>query len=63
MQERKPTKRLKLDVKKWFEKLDHLNAEPFFPDRQQPITPKREIFDQAPADPHLGVIGEIDRRD
>jgi antitoxin VapB len=33
------------DAKEWFRKLDELNSEPFFSDRQQPVTPKRKIFE------------------
>lgn len=34
------------DAKKWFEELDRFRSEPFMPDgREQPITPKREIFE------------------
>jgi antitoxin VapB len=33
------------DTKEWFCKLDELNAEPFPSDRQQPVTPKRKIFE------------------
>ncbi len=32
------------DPKEWFRKLDELNSEPF-PARQQPVTPKRKIFE------------------
>jgi len=30
----------------WFEELDRLNSEPFLPDREQPVTPKKVIFDE-----------------
>ncbi|MGA2375321.1 MAG: type II toxin-antitoxin system VapB family antitoxin [Candidatus Sulfotelmatobacter sp.] len=33
------------DPKEWFRKLDELNSEPFPSDRQQPLTPKRKIFE------------------
>ena len=33
------------DPKEWLRKLDELNSEPFPSDRQQPITPKRKIFE------------------
>ncbi len=33
------------DPKEWFRKLDELNSEPFPSDRQQPVTPKRKIFE------------------
>jgi antitoxin VapB len=33
------------DPKEWFQKLDELNSEPFPSDRQQPVTPKRKIFE------------------
>jgi antitoxin VapB len=33
------------DPKEWFRKLDELNSESFPSDRQQPITPKRKIFE------------------
>jgi len=32
------------DSRDWFDRLDKLNAEPFPNDRQQPITPAREVF-------------------
>ena len=33
------------DPAKWFEELDRFNSEPFMPEgRNQPLTPKREIF-------------------
>ena len=33
------------DTGKWFEELDRFNSEPFMPaGRNQPVTPKREIF-------------------
>jgi antitoxin VapB len=33
------------DTKKWFEKLDRFNVEPFMPEgREQPVAPEREIF-------------------
>lgn len=34
-----------LSVQELFNKLDELNTEPFFPDRNQPETPKRNIFE------------------
>jgi antitoxin VapB len=35
-----------LDNKQWFAELDRYNSEPFMPDgRNQPITPKRKIFE------------------
>ncbi|MFZ2010750.1 MAG: hypothetical protein WAU76_12120, partial [Candidatus Sulfotelmatobacter sp.] len=33
------------DPKEWFRKLDELNSEPFPSDRQQPVAPKRKIFE------------------
>jgi antitoxin VapB len=34
------------DVSGWFAELDRLASEPFMPDgRQQPATPKRDVFD------------------
>ncbi len=33
------------DPKEWFRKLDELNSEPFPANRQQPVTPKRKIFE------------------
>ena len=34
------------DPDKWFEELDRFNSEQFMPEgRNQPITPKREIFE------------------
>ena len=33
------------DAKEWFKALDKYNSEPFFPDRDQPITPERVIFE------------------
>ena len=35
----------KTDVQKWFEELDRFNSEPFLPDRKQPVTPERKIFE------------------
>ena len=35
----------KPNVQKWFEELDRFNSEPFFPDRKQPVTPERKIFE------------------
>ena len=34
------------DIRKWFAELDRLKAEPFMKkgSRQQPVTPRREIF-------------------
>jgi antitoxin VapB len=31
--------------KEWFRKLDELNSEHFPSDREQPVTPKRKIFE------------------
>jgi len=34
------------DVSAWFAELDRLAAEPFMPEgRQQPLTPRRDVFD------------------
>ncbi len=34
------------DAKKWFEKLDRYNSEPFMPEgREQPPVPERDIFE------------------
>src|ERR1700690_818691 len=35
----------KPNVQKGFEELDRFNSEPFFPDRKQPVTPERKIFE------------------
>jgi hypothetical protein len=35
-----------MDVSAWFAELDRLATEPFLPEgRQQPLTPRRDIFD------------------
>jgi hypothetical protein len=37
----------KIDVKKWFEKLDRFNAvERFVLNREQPDPPERDVFEQ-----------------
>jgi antitoxin VapB len=33
------------DTQEWFRKLDELNTEPFPSDRDQPVAPKRKIFE------------------
>jgi hypothetical protein len=45
MENEKPQEKPKTDVEKWFDDLDRFNSEPFFPDRKQPVTPERKIFD------------------
>jgi hypothetical protein len=39
-------KNLFRDTQKWFEALDKYNSEPFFLDRDQPLTPERVIFEE-----------------
>jgi hypothetical protein len=45
MENEKPHEKPKTDAQKRFEELDRFNSEPFFPDRKQPVTPERTIFD------------------
>jgi hypothetical protein len=45
MENEKPLAKPKPDVQKWFEDLDRFNSDPFFPDRKQPVTPERKIFE------------------
>jgi hypothetical protein len=45
MENEKPQEKPKTDVQKWFEDLDRFNSEPFLPERNQPFTSKREIFE------------------
>lgn len=37
-------------IEKWFQELDKFNSVPFLLDRQQPITPVRQIFKESDED-------------
>ena len=40
------------NLQEWFAQLDKYNSEPFFFDREQPLTPERIVFEEERKDKH-----------